>query len=95
MSDDQPENVVEIFTKQPVDRRKKPSNQTKIVMDRMSKIFVDHPARSIIIVSIDEKGEYFADFIVQPDDSSKMCVVLRSLADEMSDHALGVEDLEE
>jgi hypothetical protein len=34
-------------------------------------------------------------FLLQPDDFSKMCIVLGSLADEMSDHALGFEDLEE
>ena len=92
MDDD---NVVEIFTKQPVDRRKKPSNQTKIVMDRMTQVLTESPQRSIIIVTIDETGEYLSDFLVQSDDFSKMCIVLRSLADEMSDRAMGFEDLDE
>lgn len=89
------ENVVDIFTKEPIDRRKKASNQVRVVMDRMASYAEKHPQRSIMIVMIDDKGEYITDYIVQSEDFATMCVVLGSVADEMSDLSLGFEDLEE
>jgi hypothetical protein len=42
-----------------------------------------------------ENGEYITDYFVQSEDFDKSCIVLGSLADEMSDLSLGFEDIEE
>lgn len=89
------ENVVDIFTKETIDRRKKASNQVRVVMDRMVSYAEKHPQRSIMVVMIDEKGEYVTDYFVQAEDFDKSCIVLGALADEMSDLSLGFEDLED
>lgn len=89
------ENVVDIFTKEPIDRRKKASNQVMLVAGRMISYAEEHPQRSIMIVMIDEKGEYITDYFVQAEDFDKSCIVLGALADEMSDLSLGFDDLED
>lgn len=86
---------IDIFTKQPIDRRKKPSNLVKLVMDRAISYMGDKPYRSIVVALVDADGMHITDYIVQPEDFAQMCVVLGALADEMSDLSLGYEDLEE
>jgi hypothetical protein len=87
-------DVIDIFTKQPVDKRKKTSNLVKTVLDRMTQHAETQPQRSVLIVMIGENGEYITDYFVQSEDFDKSCIVLGSLADEMSDLSLGFEDIE-
>jgi len=87
--------VIDIFTKQPIDKRKKTSNLVKTVLDRMTQHAETQPQRSVLIVMIGENGEYITDYFVQSEDFDKSCIVLGSLADEMSDLSLGFEDIEE
>lgn len=89
------DNVLDIFTKQPVDRRKKKSNLVRTVLDRMTDLAQEIPHRSVVVIMIDEHGEYITDYFVQPNDFDKTCIVLGALADEMSDLSLGFEDLED
>lgn len=88
------ENVVDIFTKKPVDRRKKRSNQARTVLNRMLSHSDDIELRSVLIVAIDKTGEHVVDYLVEADDFSKSCVILGILSDEMSDLCLGISDLE-
>lgn len=89
------ENVIDMFTKEKVDRRKTPSNQIKGVFDRMISYSMECRLRSVVIVAIDENGQHVTDYLVIPEDFSKSCVVLGAISDEMSDLSLGYEDLEE
>lgn len=89
------ENVVDLFTKNKVDRRKKPSNQVQVVLARYAEFLAKTPSRSIVICSIDDNGEHMTDFIVHHEDFSKMCVLLGTVSDEMSDHSMGFVDVEE
>jgi len=87
--------VIDIFTKQRIDKRKKTANLVKEVIDRMTAHAENQPQRSVLIVMIGENGEYITDYFVQSEDFDKSCIVLGSLADEMSDLSLGFEDIEE
>lgn len=95
MDDGEKENVVDIFTKNKIDKRKKPSNQIKLVLDRFAEFLDANPQRSIVICSIDDKGEHMTDYIVHHEDFDKACVLLGTISDEMSDLSMGFVDLEE
>jgi hypothetical protein len=86
---------IDIFTKEPIDKRRKPSNLVRMVMERMATYTGEKPYRSIVVALIDAEGQHITDYIVQPEDFAPMCVVLGALADEMSDLSLGLEDLED
>lgn len=95
MDDGEKENVVDIFTKNKIDKRKKPSNQIKLILDRFAEFLDKSPQRSIVICSVDDKGERMTDYLVLPDDFDKMCILLGTIADEMSDLSMGFVDLED
>lgn len=86
---------IDIFTKEPIDRRKKPSNLVRMVMERIATYTGEKPYRSIVVALIDAEGQHITDYIVQSEDFAAMCVVLGSVADEMSDLSLGFDDLED
>lgn len=86
---------IDIFTKEPIDKRRKPSNLVRMVMERMATYTGEKPYRSIVVALIDSDGQHVTDYIVQPEDFAQMCIVLGSVSDEMSDLSLGFDDLEE
>lgn len=87
-------NVIDIFTKNPIDKRFKRSNLVRTVLDRMGDVVEDVAHRSVVVIVIDNDGEHLTDYFVQPEDFAKMCVILGNLSDEMSDRSMGIEDLD-
>ena len=90
------DNVLDISTGKPLEKRRraKLSRAERFLKEVLKDINGDKYV-SVAIALIDENGDHITCHFVDPKHLAPMCVVLGNVADEMSDRALGFEDLDD
>lgn len=90
------DNVLDISTRKPLEKRKRTRlNKAQLFLKEVIEAIEGENYPSIAIAMIDESGEHVTYHIVEESHFAAMCVVLGSMADEMSDLSLGFEDIED
>ena len=90
------DNVLDISTRKPLVKRKRAKqNKISLEMKRLEGFAREYKIKSYAIVMIAEDGEIIIGHDAEESHSSKVATGLWSLFNEMSERALGFEDLDD